>query len=151
VRGNPRPFVFIAIAVALIVAFFVVVAPLFNTSSNLTAEIAVTLPTTAIAGRQLEIDAGIDNTGTRSITPICVTADVQGPIRPDHAIFGSVDRRTFNGNSACGGSLAGQATVSVRLFFNPTAAGRATISLRPATQARPVGTAISGSLTVAPA
>lgn len=150
-RRNPRPVVLVAAAVLLIVAFFVIVAPLFRSSSAPTAEIAGTLPTSAVAGKQFEIDVGVDNTGFSSISPICISAQVQGALRADYAVFQDVDRRVFAGGSACGGALNGQATISVRLFFTALSTGRAALTLTPSQNATALGTGLSGAIAVAAA
>ena len=149
VRRNPRPIAPVVVAVFLIVAFFLVVAPLFRSSGAPSAEIAGTLPTSAVAGRQFEVDMGLDNTGFTSINPICVTAQVQGALHPDYAIFQDVDRRVFGGDSVCGGTLSGQATISIRLFFTAPTVGRAGLTLIPAEGPIPVGSGLSGAISVA--
>jgi len=151
VRRNPRPVALAVVAVVLIVGFFLVVAPLFSSSSTPTADIAGAMPVSAVAGRQFEVDVGVDNTSYTTISPMCVAAHVQGGLRPDYAIFQDVDRRSFNGDSACGGSLAGQASISVRLFFTATSAGPAGLTLTPADGATLVGAGLSGAITVAAA
>ncbi|MBV9100752.1 MAG: hypothetical protein JOZ46_10275 [Candidatus Dormibacteraeota bacterium] len=151
VRRNPRPVALAVAAVVLIIAFFVVVAPLFSSSSVPTAEIAGALPASAVAGRQFEVDVGLDNTSYTSISPMCVTVQTHGNVRPDYAIFQDVDRRTFNGDSVCGGSLAGQASISVRLFFTATSAGSAGLTLTPAEGSHLVGAGLAGAIAVAAA
>ena len=151
VRRNPRPIVLAAAAVLLIVAFFVVVAPLFSSSNAPAAEIAGALPAGAVAGRQFEVDVGVDNTSYTTINPMCIAVQAQGALRGDYAIFEDVDRRSFSGDTVCGGSLSGQASISVRLFFTATSAGRAGLTLTPAEGSTLVGTGLAGTISVAAA
>lgn len=151
IRRNPRPVALSAGAVLLIVAFFVVVAPLFSSSSAPSAEIAGTLPATATAGKQFEVDVGVDNTSFTTISPMCINVQTQGALRPGYAIFEDVDRRSFNGDTVCGGSLSGQATISVRLFFTATSAGPAHLALTPAQGSTLVGSGLGGTIAIAAA
>ncbi len=147
-RHNPRPFILVGVGVALLLGFFVIVAPLFDTSGAASAEIAGSLPTQAAAGHQLEVDVALDNTGVSIISPVCIEADLHGPLRADYAIFQGLDRETFRGGAVCGGSLNGQEDISVQIFFTPTGAGSAVVSLTPAKGPDPVGSALSGALSV---
>ena len=151
IRGNPRPLVAIAIAIGLLLVFFVIVAPLFNTSGAATAELSGGVPARGVVDHQLEIDLGLDNTGFSLISPICILVSVQGTMHPDYAIFQGLDRETFVGDKVCGGALNGQDSISVRMFVTPLAAGQTSISLTPAKGSAAVGPAFTGSLTVAAA
>lgn len=148
IRRNPKPLVVIAIAVCLLAVFFVVVAPLFDTSGAPSAELAGLVPSQAVAGRQLEIDVGLDNVGYSLINPVCVRASTSGPLHADYAIFQGLDRENFKNGGACGGSLNGQDDISVQVFLTPTAAGRGTVALSPAEGGRDVGSALSGTLQI---
>ena len=148
-RANPRPLVFAGIAVALIIAFVVVVAPLFNTSGVSSAELAGLLPTHATLHHELEIDLDIDNTGVSAITPVCVTAAIRGGLSAQYGIFQGVDRESFAGGRMCGGTLSGQESISIRLFFSPTAPGSAHLTLAPAAGRQQVGPAVSTVIQVA--
>jgi hypothetical protein len=148
IRGNPRPLVAIAIAIALLMVFFVIVAPLFNTSGAATAELSGGMPAGGVVGHQLEIDLGLDNTGLSVISPICILVSVPGGLHPDYAIFQGVDRETVMGGKVCGGALNGQDSISIRMFVTPLAAGRASIALTPAKGGTAVGSAFTGTITV---
>src|SRR5947209_14098168 len=147
-RANPRPFVLIGVGIALIVAFAVIVGPLFNTSGAPTAEIDGLLPTHAVAGHTLEMDLALDNTGTTLIPHVCIATAVRGPLRPDQLLFQGEDRASFSGGRACGGALGGGASISLRLFFTATGTGTAQLSLTPTSGTTPVGSTLSGAITV---
>ena len=149
IRGNPRPLVAIAIAIALLMVFFVIVAPLFNTSSAPRAELSGGIPASGVVGHQLEIDLGLDNTGLSVISPICILVAVQGAaLHPDYAIFQGIDREIVMGGKVCGGALNGQDSISIRMFVTPLAAGRASIALTPAKGGTAVGSAFTGTIAV---
>jgi hypothetical protein len=135
-----------ALAVALIVVFFAVVAPLFTTGGAPSAELAGAIPASAPVNAPLEIDVGLDNTGTAIISPVCIRASLRGPLVADHAIFQGLDNVAFRNGGACGGSLNGQDTISVRVFLRPTGTGPAQISMVPAQGGTEVGPPLGGSI-----
>jgi len=145
-RSNPRPFLLAAAAVTLIIAFFVVVAPLFTTGGAPSAEIAGAFPDTATVGAPLELDVGLDNVGTAVISPVCVRVTITGPVDEDRAVFQGEDTVAFRRGLACGGSLDGMDTISVKVFLRPRATGSARVSIEPAQGSAPVGTALVGSV-----
>jgi hypothetical protein len=147
-RDNPRPLILAAIAVAAIAVFFVVVAPLFSFGGAPMAEIAGSIPSSARSDVALEIDVGLDNVGTSIIDPVCLEASITGPLAADHALFQGLDNVPFRAGRACGGSLNGQETISVRVFLRPTGEGRATLSLVPTRDATAVGSALSGTVDI---
>jgi len=147
-RGDRRPVVVIGVAVALLIGFVIVVAPLFNTSGRPAGELAGVLPTTAVAGRQLEIDIALDNTGVSVITQVCVAADVHGPLRPLSVVFQGLDHELFANGRACGGSLSGGETISLRLLFQALRPGSAQLALTPTEGSHPIGSTFSGSVRV---
>ena len=148
-RGDPRPFIVLVVAVAIIGAFFIVVAPLFATSGNATAELGGTIPTAATVGRTLEIDVGYDNTGNSVIDPVCVLIGVQGPMRASSVTFQGLDVVTVSDGRACGGSLNGQETINVRVVMTPLARGDVTLTLAPAQGTTALGAGIAGTIVVA--
>ena len=84
--------------------FLAVITPLFATSGTTMAILGGSLPTTATANRELEIDLAIDNVGDPIIGRVCVGALVDGPLAPREAIFQNIDREPFVNGRACGGS-----------------------------------------------
>ena len=140
----------IVVAVAVIGAFFAVVAPLFATSGAAVADLSGAVPANAVAGRPLEIDAGFDNTGNSVISPVCVEIGVTGPLRPSSVTFQGVDVETVKNGEACGGSLNGQETISLRMVLVPSTQGTATVTLNPAQGRTQIGNGFSGTIAIAP-
>jgi hypothetical protein len=146
VRKNPRPFVIAGVGIAFVVGFFAIVAPLFTTGGARTAELAGTIPAVVQVSGPLEIDLGLDNTGTALIDPVCIRASISGPLEADHAVFQGLDDVPFRSGSACGGALSGQDTISVKLFLHPSGSGLARVSLVPAQGAMAVGPPLAGTI-----
>lgn len=147
-RGDPRPLILIVIALAVLGGFFLVVAPLFATSGKPTADLGGVIPTHATVGQPLEIDVGFDNTGQSIITPTCVLIDVTGPLHPSSVTFQGLDVRQVKNGEACGGSLNGQETISLRIVVTPTAAGTAQVTVTPAQGSSGIGPGVTGTVTV---
>jgi hypothetical protein len=147
-RANPRTVFLVVAGLVILGIFLAVIAPLFATSGAPMAILGGTLPTTAPADRQLEIDLAIDNVGDPVIGTICVGALVQGPLTPTRAIFQNVDKEPFVGGRACGGSLSSQESISVQLFFDAGSAGTAQLVLSPMDGTRTIGAALSGPLSI---
>jgi hypothetical protein len=142
--------VFLVVAGLVIFGIFLsVITPLFATSGPTMAIIGGSLPTTAIAHQQLEIDLAIDNVGDPIIGRLCVGALVQGPLTPRDAIFQNIDKEPFVDGRACGGSLSSQESISVQLFFAAGPAGTAQLVLSPMNGTRTIGAALTGSVSVA--
>jgi hypothetical protein len=129
--------------------FLAVITPLFATSGTTMAILGGSLPTTATANRQLEIDLAIDNVGDPIIGRVCVSALVEGPLTPKNAIFQNIDKEPFVNGRACGGSLSSQESISVQLFFEAGSAGTAHLVLAPMNGVRTIGAALRGSVSVA--
>jgi len=148
-RANPRPLVLSAVAVALIGGFFVIVAPLFNTSGAATAELGGVVPARATVGKPLQIDVGFDNTGNAVISPACVHVTLDGPVQATSALFQGTDREPFKNGTACGGALNGQDTISLVVELTPQSAGTANVSLAPAQGSTLVGAPLAGRISIA--
>lgn len=129
--------------------FLAVITPLFATSGTTMAILGGSLPTTATAHRQLEIDLAIDNVGDPIIGRVCIGALHQGPLVPKYAIFQNIDKEPFVDGRACGGSLSSQESISVQLFFVAGAAGTAQLVLSPMNGTRTIGAALTGSVSIA--
>ncbi len=129
--------------------FLGVIAPLFATSGNATADLSGVIPVSAPAGRQLEIDVSVDNTGFSVIGRLCVSVVTQGPLTPVDAIFQNIDREPFVGGTVCGGELTSQSSAPVQLFFKAGSAGRAQLVLSPMDGTRTIGAALTGAVSVA--
>ena len=116
------------------------------------ADLSGTLPTTATAGKPLEVDVSIDNTGDSVIGQVCIGAFVQGSLTPVDAIFQNVDKEPFVNNAgswkACGGELTSQSSAPVQLFFDAGSAGPAQLALSPMNGKQVIGQALAGSLSV---
>ena len=145
-RRNPRPFLLALAGVVVLGGFFVVVAPLFNAGGAPMAEVAGAIPSSAPVGRVLEVDVGLDNTGTSYLNPICLRAAVAGPLRADHVVFQNLDTVPFKNGVACGGALGSQETISVRIYLQPTGAGTADVTFIPLQGDAPLGGMLSGTI-----
>jgi hypothetical protein len=141
--------VLIAIALAVLGGFFLIVSPLFATSEKPTADLGGVIPATATVGQPFEIDVGFDNTSQSIISPTCVLLDVSGPLQPRSVTFQGTDVRHITNGEACGGSLNGQETVSLRIAMTPTAAGTAQVTVTPAQGPSGIGPGVAGSVTIA--
>jgi hypothetical protein len=129
--------------------FLGVIAPLFATSGNPMADLSGVIPAAAPAGKQLEIDVSIDNTGFSVVSRLCVSAVVKGPLTPVDAIFQNIDREPFVDGAACGGELTSQSSAPVQLFFKAGDAGSAQLVLSPMDGKRTIGAALTGTVSVA--
>jgi hypothetical protein len=138
------------VAGAVLLGLFLgVVAPLFATSGNAMADLSGVIPATAPAGKQVEIDVSIDNTGFSVIGQLCVSAVIQGPLTPIRAIFQNVDTEPFIDGKACGGELTSQSSAPVQLFFETGPGGSAQLVLSPTDGKRTIGAALTGTVAVA--
>jgi hypothetical protein len=137
------------VAGAVLLGLFLgVVAPLFATSGNAMADLSGVIPATAPAGKQVEIDVSIDNTGFSVVGQLCVSAVIQGPLTPLRAIFQNVDKEPFVDGKACGGELTSQSSAPVQLFFQTGPAGSAQLVLSPTDGKRTIGAGLTGTVAV---
>ena len=150
--ANPRTVFLVVVGVVILGLFLGVITPLFATSGRATADLSGTLPSTAAAGKRLEIDVSIDNTGDSVIGQVCVGALVQGSLTPVDAIFQNVDKEPFVDDrgtwKACGGELTSQSSAPAQLFFDVGSAGPAQVVLSPMDARQVIGQALTGSLSV---
>ena len=147
-KDNPRTVFVIVVGVVVLGLFLGVVTPLFATAGPPKADLSGVIPSTAIAGRQLEIDVSVDNVGDPVIGQICVGALVQGPLTPIDAIFQNVDKEPFIDGKACGGELTSQSSAPVQLFFDAGSPGPRSLVLSPMNGKQVIGQALTGSLSV---
>lgn len=113
------------------------------------ADLSGVIPAAAPAGKQLEIDVSIDNTGFSVVSRLCVSAVVKGPLTPVDAIFQNIDREPFVDGAACGGELTSQSSAPVQLFFMAGDAGSAELVLSPMDGKRTIGAPLTGTVSVA--
>jgi hypothetical protein len=151
-KANPRTVFLVVVGLVILGLFLGVITPLFATSGRATADLSGTLPSMATAGKRLEIDVSIDNTGDSVIGQVCVGALVQGPLTPVDAIFQNVDKEPFIDDlgtwKACGGELTSQSSAPAQLFFDTGSAGPAMVVLSPMNGKQVIGQALTGSLSV---
>jgi hypothetical protein len=147
-RSDKRPLILILIAILVLGGFFLVVAPLFATNGAPSAALGGTLPSSATAGKPVEIDVGYDNTGQSVINPTCLLIDVTGPLQPSTVDFQGLDVVPVKNGEACGGALNGQETISMRVVMQATAAGTAQVTLTPAKGNNGIGPGIAGSIPI---
>ena len=137
------------VAGAVILGLFLgVVSPLFATSGNAMADLSGVIPASAPAGKPLEIDISIDNTGFSVIGQLCVSAVIEGPLTPVDAIFQNVDKEPFVGGSVCGGELTSQSSAPVQLFFQTGSAGSSQLVLAPMDGKRTIGAGLTGTVSI---
>lgn len=113
------------------------------------ADVSGLIPASAPAGKPLEIDVSIDNTGFSVVGQLCVSAVIHGPLTPVDAIFQNIDKEPFVNGAACGGQLTSQSSAPVQLFFNAGDAGSAQLVLSPMDGKRTIGAALTGTVSVA--
>ncbi len=113
------------------------------------ADLSGVIPATAPAGKQLEIDVSVDNTGFSVVGQVCISAVIQGPLTPVNAIFQNIDKEPFVHGTVCGGELTSQSSAPVQLFFVPSAAGSAQLVLSPKDGKRTIGAALTGTVSIA--
>jgi hypothetical protein len=151
-QNNPRIVFLVIVGAVLLGLFLGVVTPLFATAGPAMADISGALPSTATAGKRLEIDVSLDNIGDPVIGQLCVGALVQGPLTPVDAIFQNVDKEPFTGGAGswtvCGGELTSQSSAPVQLFFNAGSAGAVQLVLSPKNGKQVIGQALNGSLSL---
>lgn len=147
-RSDPRPLILIAVALAVLGGFFLVVSPLFATSEKPTADLGGVIPAHATAGQPFEIDVGYDNTGQSLIRPTCLLIDVTGPLTPSTVTFQGRDVISVRNGEACGGALNAQETISLRVVMTATAAGAAQVTLTPAQGTAAIGPGVAGAVAV---
>ena len=147
-QENPRIVFLVIVGAVLFGLFLGVITPLFATAGPPMADLSGVIPSTAIAGKQLEIDVSVDNVGDPVIGQICVGALVQGPLTAIDAIFQNVDKEPFIDGKACGGELTSQSSAPVQLFFDAGSAGPAQLVLSPMNGRQVIGQALTGSLSV---
>jgi hypothetical protein len=152
-KDNPRIVFLVIVGAVLLGLFLGVITPLFATSGPAMADISGAMPTTATAGKRLEIDVSLDNVGDPVIGQLCVGALVQGPLTPVNAIFQNIDTEPFVADGTgswkvCGGELTSQSSAPVQLFFNAGAAGAVQLVLSPMDGKQVTGQALAGSLSV---
>jgi hypothetical protein len=151
-QNNPRIVFLVIVGAVLLGLFLGVVSPLFATAGPAQADISGAMPTTATAGKRLEIDVSLDNVGDPVIGRLCVGALVQGPLTPVEAIFQNVDTEPFTGGdgswTVCGGELTSQSSAPVQLFFDAGTVGAVQLVLSPMNGKQVIGQALNGSLSV---
>jgi len=151
-QNNPRIVFLVIVGAVLLGLFLGVVTPLFATAGPAMADISGALPTTAAAGKRLEIDVSLDNVGDPVIGQLCIGALVSGPLTPVEAIFQNIDKEPFTGGngswSVCGGELTSQSSAPVQLFFDAGSTGTVQLVLSPKNGKQVIGQALSGSLSV---
>ena len=151
-KANPRTVFLVVVGVVILGLFLGVITPLFATSGRATADLSGALPSTATAGKRLEVDVSIDNTGDSIIGQVCVGALVQGPLTPVDAIFQNIDKEPFVDDhgtwKACGGELTSQSSAPVQLFFTAGSGGSVQVVLSPMNGKQVIGQALNGSLSV---
>ncbi len=151
-NANPRSVFLICAGVVLLGLFLGVITPLFATAGRPMADLSGVIPSTATAGKRLEIDVSVDNLGDSVIGQVCVGAIVQGSLTPVDAIFQNIDKEPFidDGGTwkACGGELTSQSSAPVQLFFNAGSAGPVQLVLSPMNGKQVIGQALAGSLSV---
>lgn len=132
------------------VAFSATVLPLItSTGGKVRAEVAGSVPSSAVAGQQAFLDLAIDNTSGSIIHPLCLAISFDTPVTVRQVVFQGLDSVPFGDGRACGGDLSGQETVSLRVVLVPHQAGTLHLRLVPAEGAQEIGPAVERSVSVA--
>ena len=147
-RANPRTVGLVVTGLVILGIFLAVITPLFATSGPPMAILGGTLPTTATANRELEVDLDFDNVGDPVINQICVGVLVQGALTPKNVIFQNIDHEPFVDGRACGGALSSQELISIQIFLAAGEAGTAQLVLSPMDGKKTIGAALSGSVSI---
>lgn len=152
-QENPRIVFLVIVGAVLFGLFLGVITPLFATAGPAMADISGAMPTTATAGKRLEIDVSLDNVGASVIGQLCVGALVQGQMTPIDAIFQNVDTEPFVAGETgswkvCGGELTSQSSAPVQLFFKTGESGTVQLVLSPMNGKQVVGQALNGTVSI---
>ena len=132
------------------VAFSATVLPLLtSTGGRVRAEVAGSVPSDAVAGREMFLDLAIDNTSGSIIHPTCLALSFDAPVTVERAVFQGLDTVAFADGRVCGGDLSGQETASLRAVLVPHQAGTLHLRLVAAQGSREIGPAVYRTVAVA--
>jgi hypothetical protein len=129
-------------------AFTLVVLPLFATgppSGDLTGG---NFPSTTKVNQPVTLSIGVDNTGSSTITQVCISASFTPNATPQTVLFQNIDLVHFTGNIACGGALSTGETINVKVTFVPTQLGPLQAKFQLVTGTTPLGSPLLGQITV---
>ena len=131
-----------------VAAFFIVVAPLFSTSTEMKAEIDGRLPASLPASPGAHLDLDIDNVGDAVINPICVRLDSTPPGLAKSVTFQGLETIPFQGDLACGGELTAQESISIVINLDLSKSTSVSLGITPQRRATAIGTKLSGVILV---
>jgi hypothetical protein len=131
-------------------AFSAAIVPLITQGSKVRAEVAGSVPSDGVAGQPSVLTLGIDNTGDGLIRPVCITMSFDLPVTVRQVTVQGLDTVPFKDGRACGGSLIGQETTSLRVVLLPEKAGTLHVRLVASQGSREIGPAVMRTMQVAP-
>ena len=149
-RIPPRMRLVLGFVVLFGFAFSAAIVPLITQGNKVRAEVAGSVPSDGVAGQLSILTLGIDNTSDGVITPVCLTLGFDLPVTVRQVTVQGLDTVPFKDGRACGGSLTGQETTSVRVVLLPMKAGTLHVRLVASQGSREIGPAITRTMQVAP-
>jgi hypothetical protein len=126
------------------------VLPLLTTGGEPRAEISGQIPERLTVGENVEQPLALDNTSGGVIKRTCllVRLDPEGVVDLPEVRFQGLDTQRITGGQACGGQLSGQEVISLRARLVALRPGTVRIRLTAGDAGRPIGPALSRTLTV---
>lgn len=128
--------------------FFAVVYPLVHNTGPRAAELAGSIPSSAVVNQTLTMDVSVDNTGDRLINPVCLAASFDRPVDVTSVTFQGLDTVTARNGRACGGQLSTQETISIKIRVVPRQAGSVHAQVVVAQQDTTIGRPLQGTISV---
>jgi len=150
-RRVPGGFWLVLIFAAIIVGGFLgTVVPLITTGGAVRAEVSGQVPSQAVVGEPVEQPLALDNTSGGVIRRACLLIGLEpaGIVEVPDVRFQGLDTEPVAGGRACGGQLSGQEVISLRTRLVPLRPGTGRITFTAGDEGRPVGPALTRTLTV---
>jgi hypothetical protein len=137
-------------AVIVIGGVFGTIVPLLTTGGEPRAEISGQLPERLTVGEVAEQPLALDNTSGGVIKRTCLLVDLDpaGVVAMPEVRFQGLDTLRVTGGQACGGQLSGQEVISLRARLVALRPGTVRVRLVAGDGGRPIGPALSRTLTV---
>lgn len=129
---------------------FGTILPLLTTGGVPRAEVSGQIPERLTVGESVEQPLALDNTSGGVIKRTCLLVGLEpaGVVEMPEVRFQGLDTRVVAGGQACGGQLSGQEVISLRARLVALRPGTVRIRLSAGDAGRPIGPALSRTLTV---
>jgi hypothetical protein len=140
-----------AIFAAIVIGgVFGTIVPLLTTGGQPRAEISGQLPERLTVGEVAEQPLALDNTSGGVIKRTCLLIGLEpaGVVDLPEVRFQGLDTLRVTGGQACGGQLSGQEVISLRARLVALRPGMVRVRLVAGDGGRPIGPALSRTLTV---